>query len=329
MEALDEAFAGEFDVSLTDLIKLLADIISLGWGQMGPVKQKAFDELVASLSDSLEWETDRTKKALDFVILSPRSDFFSPTGVSRSEVYPWRFNRAWSHLRRPLIQCSLDETPKILWGNRQLVMAIEYVSDLCFSGRIKAKSKDLKRVVGEFRKESSEAFERTVGQVVTEITDIQPKMRLRKVGKHKIMADGKELGDIDVLGIVPNERTVLCIECKSLSLARTPAEIQHHMKELIEDSQGKPSTIRKHLERVKWVKSNLDDVLCACFGISRKGKWKVKPILVSDKELYAPYLRRFPFSVCSLETLRDSSPQELAVKGGVKTYQRGGAKLYH
>ena len=191
-------------------------------------------------------------------------------------------------------------------------MAIEYVRDLCFSGRIKAKSKDLKRVVGEFRKESSEAFERTVGQVVTEITGIQPKMRFRKVGKHKIMADGKELGDIDVLGIVPNERTVLCIECKSLSLARTPAEIQHHMKELIEDSQGKPSTIRKHLERVKWVKSNLDDVLSTCFGISRKGKWKVKPILVSDKELYAPYLRRFPFSVCSLETLRGSLPQELA-----------------
>ena len=312
MGALDEAFAAEFDVSLTDLIKLLADIINIGWGQMGPVKQMAFDELVASLAHSMEWETARTRKALDFVILSPRSDFFSPTGVSRSEVYPWRFNRAWSHLRRPLIQCSLDETPKILWGNRQLVMANEYVRDLCFSGRIKAKSKDLKRVVGEFRKESSEAFERTVGQVVTEITGIQPKMRFRKVGKHKIMADGKELGDIDVLGIVPNERTVLCIECKSLSLARTPAEIQHHMKELIEDSQGKPSTIRKHLERVKWVESNLDDVLSTCFGISRKGKWKVKPILVSDKELYAPYLRRFPFSVCSLETLRGSLPQELA-----------------
>ena len=101
MGALDEAFAGEFDVSLTDLIKLLADIINIGWGQMGPVKQMAFDELVASLAHSMEWETARTRKALDFVILSPRSDFFSPTGVSRSEVYPWRFNRAWSHLRRP------------------------------------------------------------------------------------------------------------------------------------------------------------------------------------------------------------------------------------
>ena len=308
----DEAFEYEFGLSVTDLIQLLMEIYQLGTNQERSIKELTRNQMTAALSQSLGWEEDKVTLALRLITLGPRKDFLKPSDDSPQEVYPWRFNRSWSYLRRPLLTLGYAEDSAILWGNRQLISAMRYTVDLCTSGRLKATTSALKRVVGDIRQAKAEEFEAGVGRLVGDLTGTPAKVRVRKVGGKKLIESGRDLGDIDVLGIIPSERTVLCVECKSLALARTPAEVRYQLEDLFRGSENKLSTAQKHLKRVRWVEENLDLVLEKCFGVRRKGSWKVKPILVSDSELFASYLGVCPFPAWSIETLRGMTAREIS-----------------
>ncbi len=308
----DEAFEEEFGLSVTDLMQMLMEIYQLGTNQERSIKELTRSQITAALCHSLEWEEDKVNLALRLITLGPRVDFLKPPDDSSQEVYPWRFNRSWSYLRRPLLALGYAEDSATLWGNRQVISAMRYTVDLCASGRLKAKTRALKRVVGDIRQSKAEEFEAGVGRLVGDLTGTPTKVRVRKVGGKKLVESGRDLGDIDVLGIIPSQRTVLCIECKALALARTPAEVRHQLEDLFRGSENKLSTAQKHLKRAKWVDENLDLVLEECFGVRRKGSWKVKPILVSDSELYASYLGVCPFPAWSIETLRGMTARDIS-----------------
>ena len=199
------------------------------------------------------------------------TDFIHPPGT-KEKAYPWRFNRAWSHLRRPLVRTRHEPDSITWWGNRHIIHALRYLTQLCLGGRLKANSTELKRVIGRWREREAKAFEESVACIITKMTGIPAKVRLRKVGKHRIIADGQDLGDIDVLAMIPRMSMLLPIECKDLALARTPVEIQHQLEELVHGSSNESSTIEKHLVRTQWVSNNLDEILMQCFSIQRKGK---------------------------------------------------------
>ena len=312
VDELDQAFAGEFGLTLTEVISLMTSVYNIGTRLGGPVKKLPTKELITELSESLGWEIGKVQLAMDLLTLSPRSNFLEPPGVNRQEVYPWRFNRAWSYLRRPLVYAVYDPDSVTMWGNRHLIHAMRYLAQLCLGGRLKAKSPTLKQIIGRWRGREAKAFEESVARIITEMTGVPAKVRLRKVGKRRIIVGGQDLGDIDVLAVIPSMHVLLLIECKDLALARTPAEIQYQLNELVYGSSDKSSTIEKHLARTQWVENNLDEVLMQCFGIQRKSRWKVKPVLVSDSELYAPHITNIPFPVWSIETLRGMSVEELA-----------------
>lgn len=313
-EELDLAFESEYGLTLTDIILLMMNIYDLGSEQQGPIKQSTTQELIPKLSESLSWQAEKVTMGIDLLSLGPRLDFLEPPGDSAQEVYPWRFNRAWSFLRRPIIRTGYEPDSLMMWGNRHLNHAMRYLTELCIGGRIKAKSSALKKVIGHRRELEAKAFESLVAQTMTDLTGTAALIRVRKVGKSKILENGKDLGDIDVLAVIPNPRLILPIECKDLALARTPAEITNQLQDLVVGSSSHLSTAQKHLARAKWVEDNIEKVLMDCFGIKKKGKWRVQPMLISDSELYATYVGKIPFPVCSIERLMRMTAREIATK---------------
>lgn len=70
------------------------------------------------------------------ISLTERDDFLKvPSGFRKEDVYPWRFNRAYSFNRRPVI----IRNDMIIWGNRQLYHMLMYVTDLIYEGKISTK----------------------------------------------------------------------------------------------------------------------------------------------------------------------------------------------
>ena len=312
-DQLDQAFAREFGLTLTEVTSLMADVYTIGTRHEGPVKRLPTRELITKLSQSLGWGTGKVAVGINLLTIGPRLDFINPPSA-KEKAYPWRFNRDWSHLRRPLVRTGCEPDSTTWWGNRHIIHALRHLTQLCLGGRLKASSLELQQVIGRWRERESEAFEESVAHIITEMTGVPAKVRLRKVGKRRIVADGQDLGDVDVLAVIPGKRVLLLIECKDLALARTPAEIQHQLEELVHGSSDESSKIEKHLARTQWVKNNLDEVLMKCFSIQRKGTWKVEPILVSDSELHAPHIVRIPFPVLSIERLNGMSVGEFAQK---------------
>ena len=310
----DRAMKSEFDLSLSEIVDFLLSVHQIGTQLDGGFRQLALEEFIDALVELLQWDTGKIQHAYKLFAIEPRNDFFNPPGGGPLEVFPWRFNREWSHLRRPILCFAAEGKEVILWGNRQIISSLNYIVDSSLGGRLKAKSLPLKQLISRRRDEAAKAFEKTVAEVLAQKTRMLVKSRVMKIGKTRLAENGNDLGDIDVLCAIPSARILMCVECKRLAFARTPSEIQHQMEALIIESSVDPSTVQKHLRRTAWIENHIDDVLKECFGIFRKGGWQVKPVLISDSELFAPHLREIPFGVWSLQTVEDMTVQDIVMQ---------------
>ena len=286
----------------------------IGTQQDEEVKQLPLTEFTDALVELLLWDAGKIQQAYNLFAIEARDDFLNPPGNGPTEVFPWRFNREWSHLRRPILCFAVGSEDVILWGNRQVISSLNYMIDSSLGGRLKAKSLPLKRLMSRRKDEAARAFEKAVAEVLAQNTRMLVKSRVIKIGKTRLAENGHDLGDIDVLCAIPSARLLVCVECKRLAFARTPSEIQHQMEALIAGSSANPSTVEKHLRRTAWIQNHIDDVLKECFGILRRGEWQVKPVLISDSELFAPHLKEMPFGVWSLQTVEEMTTQDLVMQ---------------
>jgi hypothetical protein len=129
---------------------------------------------------------------------------------------------------------------------------------------------------------------------------------VKKIGANRELHH--HLGDIDVLVCDPKHRRVLVVECKDLSLARTPFEMAHELAELFDGVNGKKSIVEKHQTRTEWVRAHISDVVTFLRG-DPKRRWAVVPLIVVDEALVAPHLRQSPIPVLSLEELKRKWPR--------------------
>ena len=310
----DRAVKGELGLSLSEIVDFLLSVHKIGTQQDEEVKQLPLTEFTDALVELLLWDAGKIQQAYNLFAIEARDDFLNPPGNGPTEVFPWRFNREWSHLRRPILCFAVGSEDVILWGNRQVISSLNYMIDSSLGGRLKAKSLPLKRLMSRRKDEAARAFEKAVAEVLAQNTRMLVKSRVIKIGKTRLAENGHDLGDIDVLCAIPSARLLVCVECKRLAFARTPSEIQHQMEALIAGSSANPSTVEKHLRRTAWIQNHIDDVLKECFGILRRGEWQVKPVLISDSELFAPHLKEMPFGVWSLQTVEEMTTQDLVMQ---------------
>ena len=103
---------------------------------------------------------------LDVLSLNtPPTYLATPKPFKNEDVYPWRFNRELSYLRRPFLRRTTGDDEEILWGPRQLFATHENLIGLCLSGRLRAKSPEMKKLVGRYLKEQGEHFNDEVADV--------------------------------------------------------------------------------------------------------------------------------------------------------------------
>ena len=305
IDKLDVAVKSEFGVGLKDTVEFLFAIFELGRKIDSQVKQLPLDTLTVRLRQKLQWNTSKVQTAIDMMSLRPRQDFLDPIDVDKQEVYPWRFNRALSYLRRPLIIRDTDQRSKVYWGNRHVYLASKYFFTLCFGGRLKAQSEALSKEISDIRSSEAKAFEILVGEVLDQQEGVIAKSRINKINGERLLDHaGNSLGDIDVLATVSSQRLIIAAECKDLALARTPQEMQNQLTTLFKGDCKSESTVLKHMKRVRWLEEHLADVL-NFLGVEICEGWIVKPILVSGTELFTPYLVGSPFPVVGIEELRD------------------------
>ncbi len=293
--AIEAATEAEFGVSLDGLSAFLTEAINLGDTIPGEPKVESEERFIGDLTTRLSWSREKAERALELFVLRQRDGFLNPPqGFSKADVYPWRFNRDLSYLRRPLVLRAGRHGAEVLWGQRHTYEAVINLLGLCIDGRLKARSPEMKRLIREAQNEEAEAFNDKVAALYWGRHETITRVRVHKIAGEKLRDEvGRDLGDIDVLAAVPAERRILAIETKDLAVARTPAELHNELESTFETRGGRSAAVDRHLRRVEWVRQHLGSTL-AWLGLDsgKAHEWAVEPLLVLSAELVSPYLVR-------------------------------------
>jgi hypothetical protein len=81
------------------------------------------------------------------------------------------------------------------------------------------------------------------------------------------------------------------------------------LRNLFEGTEKKKSIVLLHERRMLWVQNHLREVL-TWLGIGTT-KWTVESLIVVDREMFTPYLKRSTVPIVPIETLSD----DLAKRG--------------
>lgn len=294
----------EFGHSLSELVSLMVEAANIGKEIDPGIACLPFTELVGRLTSELGWGRDKVTDALNLLSLEPRADFLKPPAPHRREdVYPWRYNRSLSYVRRSFLRRERDGVEEVLWGTRNLYNAWNYLVHLCQQGRLQAKSVEMRQLIADFNIERGKKFNDRVAELFEQNPKLIVRRRVKKVNKHRLITpEGDDLGDIDVLTVDARKKRVTAIECKDLAIARTPYEMGSEVKNLFRGHENHKPIVERHQRRVEWIRRHLDDVLM-WLQVSRSGKWKVEGLIVVDQVLFTPYVYKSPIPVLSLDEL--------------------------
>lgn len=299
---VEDATAAEFGFPLSKLVELLSFAVELGLHSPPMVRMK-YEDVVADFAARDGWDQAQVEAALPMFMYRSRQNFLKPGNGYRSEdVYPWRYGRRLSYLRKPFLVEEQGGT-WLLWGHRHVKEAHHYLLQTCFGGRMQATSDAMKALVSRHANREGESFNDEVADLLETKPTLIVKRRLKKVGKGKTAIHPP--GDIDVLVIDVQRAKIYVLECKNLAFARTPFELAAELRALTESTETSRSMIAKHQRRVEWLREHLDEFV-AWAELDATQQWTVGSAVVVDEHAMSPKLKDVGEAVLSLDDLQQS-----------------------
>lgn len=287
----DREFKAEYGFTLSNLIEFERRIFKYCHEKNtsiitieGNEFKKLFEDIISS--DTLE-------NLLSMWVITERDSFFEVPKLKLEpyNFYPWRFNRQYSYIRRPILSISIENKLHYKIGLRHLKLAVDNFTALLRNNRLvnKLKNQNLKKILSDFASISNIYFVKKVKMIFENQLNYVVYENVRKIGKIKIMAvNGNDLGDIDVLVIDKTKHKILFIECKDLLLSRTPYEMHSELTKVFSSDN---SQMDKHLSRLEWGTQNIKFII-QHFHLDIRQKWKIKAYFVSSIPLFSPLIKK-------------------------------------
>lgn len=246
-------------------------------------------------------------KVLEDITYSSRDNYLKlPSKYKPWETYPWRFNRRYSFNRRPVMK----KDNMLIWGNRQLYLMMEYVSNLIITGKFKAESDELRALIGKISYDRGEAFNKMIFNIINDFNEFELYANIKKINGKKIsQPNGNDLGDIDILIIDDKKHTIIAAEVKDFHFSRNPYEIQQEYMKMFVDNENKLCFATKHRRRVEWIENHLSDIK-AVYKLDDR-EWKVKGIFIVSEPLISSYIYKQTIKCISRAELTADAIREL------------------
>ena len=309
---IEDAVRDEFGFSLSAIVSGLLALLETA-DQRGSLEIRSYTDVQQTIANELSISHTETDAFIETFSLRARDDFLNPPPpFARSDVYPWRYGRDLSYVRRPLIiRTKQDGAQEVLFGFRHLYLAVrQFVTVTIMEGRLTPQSATMRSLRSKVLHQAGEEFNDRVADSV-ETHGHETRRRVRKMGTKRLIDDGRDLGDIDVLTAITELRQIWVIDTKHLAAARTPAEMKNEIAALFSTEGNHSSAAEKHLRRATWVQTHLSDVL-SFLGIAASEDWTVEPSIVVDIETMSPFVRQSPIKVHTFRELLHTLEEVLA-----------------
>jgi len=247
------AFIAEFGLSPGRLMDAFAELLEWGTERETSVFVAPEDDLKRRLTDHRGLSIAEADALLSEFALFPRTHWDSaPTGFRDTDWYPWKFRRRLSLLSRPLVKLAQESGGGIVVSLARFGSTLTYLLNGLRYGWFPqgfAWSPEMRSYLGKMADERGEQFTQKTARACRDYG-----WSVRTNVPMSMLGGVAGLGDIDVLAWRNGDDRLLCIECKRLMPARTPAEIL----EVLTSFGGKAKDrLGKHLRRVSWLEKNM------------------------------------------------------------------------
>lgn len=306
---LDQAFKTEFGISLTMLSKITGTLINEGFTKAESCMDIEEDNLKKLLSTIEDITVEDISAGLGLLTLLERKEIGKPpAGYTPVDIFPWRFNRSISYLRRPLVKVISKEKKSYCFGYRHLMQFIDNLFYLLYSGKLaEVKTQEMKSWLAGISGDKGKPFREDVKKWFQKNSDyeiIPYEVRMEKdAGKGHIQTD-RHYGDIDLLVIDHKQKIIYPIECKNILGGRNVHEMKVEMDDYLgRDGKDKKAKLRKHVERHEWLNANKGSLIGLVPDVEN---YIIKSFVLTADEIPLAYLRKddLPLPVKSFAFLR-------------------------
>lgn len=282
---LDNAYMYEHGFTTNDIMRVILLFLNIGNKQEEEIKQANINEFYSLMEsdNKIGVSKELFLKVVDYISIGKREIFYDKT-IKPRELHPWKYNRAYSLLRKPIIRC--DEF--YIWGNRMVEHLYYHLMNTIFNGK-EPSSKDGKLSIntlnGKILEFSGNEFNDLCFEyLIKKVREVDFYKCVKSINNKRIENAQKEfLGDIDILGIDKSKKKIYLIETKNFFYSRDPSELDIEIKEMFIDTPKKRCFLTKEINRLTWVKNHIDDVINE-YDLE-SGDWKIRYTFLTDKPL--------------------------------------------
>ncbi len=257
-DAWKEQFGGVGMEVLRALLGLLEDE---GMGRREAVFRMRKSELLAACNARPALKDD-AGLLLEQLIFKPRPSWRQPPdGFDVRDLFPWRFRRRLSILRRPFVQLTEDADPELVVAPGVVGDAVVYMLGAFHRGDFHRS-----QLTPKMNKWAGRASDRRGHQFALEVAARMGELGWQTRVEEKITALLRkgfpvDYGDVDVLAWKPNIGRVVVIECKDVQYRKTDGEIAEQLADFRGiEVDGKRDLLLKHLDRLEVIHQHTDEV---------------------------------------------------------------------
>ncbi|WP_017732418.1 YecA family protein [Nafulsella turpanensis] len=253
---LEKAFADEFGIDLETFLTIVDNAALLALEKEDSCYTGLKETFINEIPGITKINSDVISQVVSTFSLFNRGkvENVSELGLKSEDFYPWRFNRALSYLRKPFILISSEDKEFVWFSARALFDFKFHLISQIQSGRHNAISPTMKSYIAEVNDKNGKDFNDKVFQHLKKEKDVGLVYPNVKIGPKGILRHNEDIGDIDILIINEENKSIIAIECKDIIVARTPYEM--HL-ELMKFITGNKPWIPKVDKRNNWLKSNI------------------------------------------------------------------------
>ena len=284
-------FEAEYGVPFIGFLEAVERLSELAAGNHLQVRTMRVPDLLHDIAATTELTEAQAAKLLKMMSLKAAPDAAQPD-LFDPEFTPWRYARENSFLRCPILirGCGNDELVAT-WGTQTPWTATEALFEQMVSGRLAARTPQMKKYMSQQRNRISRAFETEVANIFRRDPHNRVCEQMKSLGNTSLKREnGDKLGDIDVLVINEHHKTVSIIEAKNFAASRSAREIKGEIDKLF---TGDKSAVAHHNERVRFVRDQWSTLHRQMQLVGHARDWQVHDMIVtSAPSIAADLLRR-------------------------------------
>ena len=301
--ALDTAFKAEFGITFTNLCKIVGALINEGFpiGEACVIRPQ---NVLLKILESIEGVTSGDVQiAFEILTLISREAIGkAPTGYGSADIFPWRYSRVLSYLRRPLVKIEDGGQTYYYFGYRHLMVYIDNLFYLIRSSKLpNPKSPEMVSYLGSMSNEKGNPFRDAVKDWLkhnTSMTVIEHEVQMSTLNAPS------SLGDIDVLAIDSEKKIIYSIECKNITGGRNLHEIRVELDDYLgRDGNDRKAKVRKHAGRHTWLSQNKTELSSYVADID---EYSISSLILTADEVPLAYIKKatLPIPVKSFPFLK-------------------------